>query len=64
VLQTKEYDGKRVRRLLEGLAPTLGRHFETEPPSMYKLKHIDSGGLWAVFDRAEKMALDANEPRR
>jgi hypothetical protein len=30
----------RVRRLLEGLAPTFGCRFETEPPSFYKLKHL------------------------
>lgn len=55
VLQTEkeDYDGERVkrrtmmervRRLLEGLAPTFGRHFETEPPSFYKLKHLAQVG--------------------
>jgi hypothetical protein len=46
VLQTEkeDHDGERVRRLLEGLAPTFGRHFETEPLSFYKLKHLTQVG--------------------
>ena len=55
---------ERARRLLEGLAPTLGRHFGSELPSFCKLKHLDSVGLRAALDRAGKIALDGNDPRR
>ena len=40
----EDHDGESVRRLLEGLAPTFRRHFETEPPSFYKLKHLAQVG--------------------
>lgn len=63
-MNCKGYDGERARRLLEGLAPTLGRHFGTEPPSFYELKHLDSVGLRVAFDRAGKIVLDGNDPRR
>jgi hypothetical protein len=45
-LQTEkeDYDRERARRLLEGLVPTFGRHFETEPTSFYKLKHLTQIG--------------------
>ena len=60
LLQKKgDYDGGKARRLLEGL---VGRHFETEPLSFHKLKHLDLVGLRAAFDRAEKIAWDANDP--
>jgi hypothetical protein len=42
----------------------LGRHFGTEPPSFYELKHLDSVGLRVAFDRAGKIVLDGNDPRR
>jgi hypothetical protein len=60
VLQKKgDYDGGKAGRLLEGL---VGRHFETEPLSSHKLKHLGLVGLRAAFDRAEKIAWDANDP--
>jgi hypothetical protein len=66
VLETKkeDYDVQKLRILLEALATTLGRYFESEPPIFYGLKHLDSDGLKAVFDRAAKIALDANDPWR
>jgi len=42
--EKEDHNGERVRRLLEGLAPTFGRHFETEPLSFYKLKHLTQVG--------------------
>jgi hypothetical protein len=66
VLETKkeDYDGQKLKMLLEALVPTLGQHFQSEPPTFYRLKHLDSDGLKAVFDRAAKIALDASDPWR
>jgi len=60
----QEFDGPKLRELMEALRPTLGKHFANEPSRFYALKDLDSGKLKVAFEKASRLAMEKNDPFR
>lgn len=58
----EQFSAQKFQALIDEFAPALEKHFHEEPPSFYRLRHLDSDGLSKIYLEQEKIALSKSNP--